>query len=282
MSRIANVVESFLWRAVVFAGDFRVFGLSALWLGIFPGMGFLIRRSGREGVAKKIKVKSPAGSLYIRLLSSDTPTLRAVYVKQVYDISNYPQDKYLTDYYESAVNSGKTPLIIDCGANIGLAACWFAQKFPKAKIIAIEPEASNYSLLCRNTEPYKNVHCLNGAILDHNSNVMISNPSAEHWAFQVAELPAQSAGGIPAFAISDILSLMNSDEIMICKIDIEGAERELFRSNNDWIIKTKVIMIEFHDRLYPGEGASRAALRCISQYKFDMIQKSENLCFIRC
>ena len=46
-------------------------------------------------------------------------------------------------HYEKIVSSGLTPLIIDCGANIGLSSYYFALHFPKARIIAVEPDLNN-------------------------------------------------------------------------------------------------------------------------------------------
>lgn len=45
-------------------------------------------------------------------------------------------------------------VIVDAGANIGLTAVYFANQFPAARILALEPESSNYALLCKNTAAY--------------------------------------------------------------------------------------------------------------------------------
>lgn len=44
------------------------------------------------------------------------------------------------------------PIIIDCGANIGLASLYFAGKFPKAKILAFEPNPSAVVYFNKNTQ----------------------------------------------------------------------------------------------------------------------------------
>jgi len=48
-------------------------------------------------------------------------------------------------------------VIIDAGANIGLASVFYANRYPRAKIIAIEPEQSNFDVLKKNTSHYSNV-----------------------------------------------------------------------------------------------------------------------------
>lgn len=51
-------------------------------------------------------------------------------------------------------------VIIDAGANIGTASVYFANKYPKAKIYAIEPAADNYEILCLNAKAYdKFLYC---------------------------------------------------------------------------------------------------------------------------
>jgi len=48
----------------------------------------------------------------------------------------------------------KAEVIVDAGAYIGDSACWFLTRFPKAIVAAIEPDASNFSILERNVRPY--------------------------------------------------------------------------------------------------------------------------------
>ena len=43
-------------------------------------------------------------------------------------------------------------LYIDAGANIGLTSIYFANKFPNAKIVALEPEIDNYIILQKNIQ----------------------------------------------------------------------------------------------------------------------------------
>jgi FkbM family methyltransferase len=52
--------------------------------------------------------------------------------------------------------SGVQPLIIDCGANIGLSTIWHARQFPEARIIAVEPGQSNLEIAAKNLAAYPN------------------------------------------------------------------------------------------------------------------------------
>lgn len=40
---------------------------------------------------------------------------------------------------------------------VGLGTLFFNMKFPEAKIISLEPEGSNYELLCKNTKNLENI-----------------------------------------------------------------------------------------------------------------------------
>ena len=55
-------------------------------------------------------------------------------------------------------------VVVDAGANIGLSTVFFANKFPQAKIVAIEPEPSNFAMLRDNVAPYPNVTPVQAAL----------------------------------------------------------------------------------------------------------------------
>ena len=57
---------------------------------------------------------------------------------------------------------------------------------------------------------------------------------------------------IDAITINDIISTYDLTRIDILKLDIEGAEIELFESNTDWLEKVNCMVIELHDRIRPG------------------------------
>jgi FkbM family methyltransferase len=145
-----------------------------------------------------------------------------------YDISDTAQGKELRRRYDSLIASRVQPLIIDCGANIGLSGVWYARQFPEAKIIAVEPDQSNLEIASRNLAAYPNVTLVSGGVWDTPSHLSIVNPDAEPWAFRVEE----GEGSIPGFTIDQ---LSEGKPILVVKVDIEGAEKELFgRTRIGW------------------------------------------------
>jgi FkbM family methyltransferase len=212
--------------------------------------------------------------IWLRSRSSDIPTFHQVFTQQEYRIPGFwKQHDEIMARYQSAVTEGRVPLILDCGANIGLSAIWFARLFPKARIIAIEPESGNFAILKKNTEPYPNIEALRGAIAAVPGRMKVSNPDAAHWTYQVKH---DASGDIRAYTIDE---LAKGEPIYIAKIDIEGAEAELFTSGTEWIDRTDLIVLEFHDWMIPGGETAKTFLSRIMHRKFDMLPSGENMFF---
>jgi FkbM family methyltransferase len=195
----------------------------------------------------------------IRPGTSDLRCLRKVFVNYEYEI---PFDT-------------NPRLIVDAGANIGLATLFFSGKFPGTKIIAIEPEPSNYDLLVRNCSGMTNVTLWKAAVWNTDSSLQIANPDAEKWAFTVKP-ETLNGSGIKALTIPQILAQSGHDTIDILKLDIEGAERELFQDGcEEWLPRVKMIIIELHDRFVP--GCSRAVYSKLCQMPFRQEIRGENI-----
>ena len=170
----------------------------------------------------------------LRPNTSDMKTFKQVIVKE--------------EYFVRFINPPS--VIIDAGANIGLSAIYFANLFPEAKIISLEPELSNFSLLKENTKWYKNVIPIQAALWHQDTELIITNPEADHWAFQVGENKQSTASNllIPAVTIDALCKQFHIKNIDLLKIDIEGAEEELFKTNTQWLERVGFIAIELHDR----------------------------------
>ncbi len=68
----------------------------------------------------------------------------------------------------------------------------------------------------------------------------------------------------------------NIKQIDLLKIDIEGAELELFQSNYEqWLPRVKVVVIELHDHLRP--GCSSAFNNAINSINHRKAQQGENI-----
>lgn len=143
--------------------------------------------------------------------------------------------------------------IVDAGANIGLASLYFAQRFPKSKIVALEVDRANFDLLTKNTSGYPNITCIRKALWSGQAQLGILNPTDEPWAFRVGEVADGDGTSIPALGVCDLVAQFTSQRIDLLKVDIEGAEKEVFQNGTDkWIDRIGVIAVELHDNIVPG------------------------------
>ena len=142
-------------------------------------------------------------------------------------------------------------VIIDAGANIGLSTRLFANRFPKAKIIAIEPEAENYKLLKLNTEEFPNIIPVHAALMDYDGNGNVIDVGEGDLAYQV-KAEQNGIQSVKCISFKTMCEKYEIEEVNLLKIDIEGTEYDLFERNQIDLKSTDVLIIELHDRLRPG------------------------------
>lgn len=230
--------------------------------------GVLIYLKIKLGLTKNISVPKISYPIYLRNSTSDIPAFNQVFM----DLEYYIKTKF------------QPQAIIDAGANIGLAAVYFANRYPDTKIISIEPEKSNFDILVKNTSAYQNIDTLHRAISNiPDKYVEIVDNGYGEWGF-VTKMRENHQNDdtnslVKTITIGDIVKEYGFKNIDIAKIDIEGAEKELFESNfQDWVPITKCIIIELHDGMK--KGASKSFFHAISQYNFSFSHRGENLIFI--
>ena len=217
------------------------------------------------------KVEAPAARhlVGVRPGSTDERTFAHVFLNREYDIDLPLEPR----------------LIVDAGANVGYASVWFANRYPQARIIAIEPSAANFQLLCENTANYPNVSLLQAGVWPRACHLKIVTHDAQgnflgEWGFRVEETDEPGAQTLPAVTLGQVLRDSGQPAIDLLKIDVEGAEQEVFSAScDDWLPRTNAIMIELHDRFRP--GCSDAFFSAVSAREFHQAQKGQTLIFIR-
>lgn len=195
--------------------------------------------------------------MYLRNHTSDVWVYREIIENNEYDFSCKNSPKY----------------IIDAGANIGMASIYFANKYKDVKIIAIEPEEENYKLLKLNTEKYLNITTLNSALWNRTGEISLFDTGLDNVGFMVETNISALRPTVKkikhltkAVTVDEIINQFNIKYIDIIKIDIEGSEKEVFESCENWIQKTGCIIVELHERMK--RGCNKALSRNIKSFDY--------------
>ena len=201
-------------------------------------------------------------------------------VRQIFSMNDYGFEKLtrcgeLLEWYAALVASGITPLILDCGANSGMATRFFGHTFPAARVVAVEPDKDNMALAKANNAGTETRFYLAG-VGATNAAGRIANANADNWSFSLVHDPL---GDVRIVSIDSILEECCTDGVVpfIIKIDIEGFESDLFERNIEWIERFPILVIELHDWMFPRSGRSRNFLKAISGCDRDFVYHGENV-----
>lgn len=145
-------------------------------------------------------------------------------------------------------SSKDSPYILDCGANIGLSAIYFKKLFPKAKIVAFEPDNKIYDILQSNLKAfgYSDVVAENKAIwikeavLEFSSNGALGGRINENG--EEASNPQNETIKVNAVRLADYLT----KEVDFLKMDIEGPEVEVLQDCSHLLGNVRNLFVEYH------------------------------------
>ncbi len=169
--------------------------------------------------------------------------------------------------------------IIDAGANIGDETIRFRHFHPEARIIALEPSRENFRVLEKNLGDDPNCILLNCGLWNKDCFLDITSGNT-YEQFRVSEVASETPDTVRAVCLPSLMADYGLDEIDILKLDIEGAEFEVFAPDSSaWVPKVKVCVFECPDGDRPG-----AAMRIFQAFLADGFHCSvhgENLILIR-
>ena len=153
--------------------------------------------------------------------------------------------------------------IVDGGANVGYTATYFADLFPDASIICVEPDARN-ARVCRSNVQHR-ATVLETAIWPTPARLAIHDASANAWGIQVR---ADESGAIQAITMPELVEMCGGC-IDLLKLDIEGAEKDLFSGDTSWLGSVRNIVMEIHD------GSAATVEAALSRFSFERGSQGE-------
>jgi FkbM family methyltransferase len=156
-------------------------------------------------------------------------TTDALTIDSVFRLRNHLPPKTLDD----------DATILDLGANVGYVAADLATIYPKARIIAVELDDENAELASRNLAPF---HCevVNAGIWIDDGTISYDGNRED--AFKILGDGTKSGRAV---TITSLLDERGIERVDYVKMDIEGAEWDLFNSPG-WLDRVDAISVEIH------------------------------------
>lgn len=213
-----------------------------------------------------LNLRSPINSeILLRGIGSDSSTLNEVMVLEVYSLVK----KYITHCNR----------IIDLGANIGLTSLYLANLYKCSKIVAVEPDPYNFHLLSKNLNSLQlsgRAQVLQAAVWIRDADLVFNQLEYEYaydsGSVNESDCRYTDVKTCRGLTMERIIDISGFDSIDLVKVDIEGAEVQLFQGETGWLDKVKAIAIEFH-------GNSRR-ISCfddvIRRYGFNVLDGNEH------
>jgi FkbM family methyltransferase len=152
------------------------------------------------------------------------------------------EDIFLWECYDFPT-AAQSPTIVDGGANIGLATIWWLARWPKARVVAFEPDPAVFEVLRWNTR------FLEGAELYQVA--LGTGMAAAFWSEGTDAgrlIPADEVGAdaitVVTTPLSEVLSRLGKVDML--KLDIEGAEMDVLEEAEDALGLVENIFVEYH------------------------------------
>lgn len=188
-----------------------------------------------------------------------------IFLNDEFDLTPTARTKEVERRYRELLAAGKTPLIVDLGANIGLASAYFHQAYPEARILSVEPDSGNCAIARQNLPAAATL--IEAAVASHAGSGDLID-TGRNCGFQVVEA---DGGAVRFVTVADIIAQADTAEPFLIKIDIEGFEEDLFTGDTGWIDSFPILLIELHDWMLPGRQVTRNFLTEIARRQRDFM-----------
>lgn len=133
--------------------------------------------------------------------------------------------------------------IVDLGANIGAASVWLARRYGASKLIAVEPVPENADLARVNlARAGIDAEVITAAVAGRQGTGRFELNEDSTWG-------RLGPKGIAVALVTpqDVVDRFPAGErIGLVKIDVEGAEEDLFGADLSWLERVDSLVIEFH------------------------------------
>jgi FkbM family methyltransferase len=215
-------------------------------------LNLLLGRPSQETDVIALALWGDRSPVYLRANSSDFDVFRQVFLERQY-AGMAPTD---------------SKVIFDAGANVGLASRFFLRQCRTARVIAIEPDPDNFLMAQRNLSGHASrCEVLRAAVWGESGTLAVQRGDyrdGREWSTRVIPAGQDSALTTPAYSVTEIMALFGCDTVDLLKMDIEGAEINVFNApDTSFLKRVRSCAIELH-----GPDCEKAFFRAAKEHGF--------------
>lgn len=144
-------------------------------------------------------------------------------------------------------------VIVDLGANIGMAGVFLAKRYGCSRLIAVEPVSGNVVLARRNYAQNEiDAFVFEGVVGDKAGTARFLNSVDSgngRVDFANSKTNDNSETLVPMITIDTLLADVPITETILMKMDIEGAEQPILQNRPEWLQRVSALLLEFHPPL---------------------------------
>ena len=219
------------------------------------------------------RIKRSTGDVVIELGD------KIIHGPDYHSISVLLKEKFVEGQYYFD-NEKQEPVVIDCGANIGISALYFKSLYPHAIVHCFEPYSKAVEYLKRNIEEngLQDVHVHREAVAASDGEIKLNIPADANMLNPSVLVSANSTVSEIVRSIK-LSSFINSidEEIDLIKLDVEGAEYEIVEDlNNSGVLatgKVRMLIIEYHDSVFKDAMRFEGFIGMLSDNHYEVLHQ---------
>lgn len=191
------------------------------------------------------------------------------------------KDVFISKEYKFETNN-PSPFIIDCGSHIGISVIFFKKLYPKAKILAFEPNPQNFKILKTNVikNDLKGVELVNAALTDREGeiNFYVKKKGKSPWTWGDSIIKnvwydpeTHETIKVKARCLSSYIN----KKVDLIKLDIEGLEEQVLEEISGKLRFVGEIVVEFHGSSTNKQNRLENILSILDKNSFDYTIKQK-------
>ncbi len=160
----------------------------------------------------------------------------------------------------------KDDVVVDAGAHVGTFSVFAAVAAPNVRVIAVEPSHANFLRLLDNVRAncLSNVVPVNAALASWDGGGTLWKARFGSGSNSLINTGSEPGEQVEVVSLHTLISRFNLPTVSFLKLDIEGAEYDLFAKDMAWLRRVRRIALEAHFKF----GDPHAIVGCLKDAGF--------------